>query len=102
MARSKEYDNLIDKTKKRFAERVNYILQSESPHINSIPDIYDMYSKRQELAGEEYAEQRRLAEQQANITRQALDNQIEIQRHANERGEPAALYRSYDRSGSRM
>src|SRR5690606_26856316 len=97
MARPKEYDNLIDKTKKRFAERVNYILQRESPHINSIPDIYDMYRKRQELAGEEYAEQRRLAEQQANIAREALAKQIEKQRYDYLRGQQAALDSSYDR-----
>ena len=101
MARPKEYDNLIDKTKKRFAERVNYILQRESPQqqsdINSIPDIYDMYRKRQELASEEYAEQRRLAEQQANIAREALAKQIEKQRYDYLRGQQAALDSSYDR-----
>ena len=101
MARPKEYDNLIDKTKKRFAERVNYILQRESPQqqsdINSIPDIYDMYRKRQELASEEYAEQRRLAEQQANIARDALAKQIEKQRYDYLRGQQAALDSSYDR-----
>ena len=100
MARPKEYDNLIDKTKKRWAERVNYILQRESPQqsdINSIPDIYDMYRKRQELASEEYAEQRRLAEQQANIAREALAKQIEKQRYDYLRGQQAALDSSYDR-----
>ena len=35
-----------------------------------------MYRKRQELASEEYAEQRRLAEQQANIAREALANKL--------------------------
>lgn len=102
MARPKEYDNLIDKMQKRWAERVKYILQRESPqqqsNINSIPDIYDMYRKRQELASEEYAEQRRLAEQQANIAREALAKQIEKQRYDYLRGQQAALDSSYDRS----
>ena len=105
MARPKEYDNLIDQTKKRLAERVKYILQGESPQqqseqqqseqqqsdIYSIPNIYDMYKNRQELASEEYAEQRRLAEQQANLARDSLAKQIEKQRHDYLRGQQAAL-----------
>ena len=114
MARPKDDDNLIEKTKKRLVERVKYLLQVKSPQqqqsdinsipeqqqqsdINSIPDIYDMYRKRQELASEEYAEQRRLAEQQANIARDSLAKQIEKQRYDYLRGQQAALDSSYDR-----
>lgn len=86
MARPKDDDNLIDKTKKQ-----------QQPNINSIPNIYDMYRKRQELAGEEYAEQRRLAEQQANIARDSLAKQIEKQRYDYLRGQQAALDSGYDR-----
>jgi len=86
MARPKDDDNLIEKTKKQ-----------QQPNINSIPNIYDMYRKRQELASEEYAEQRRLAEQQANIAREALAKQIEKQRYDYLRGQQAALDSSYDR-----
>src|SRR5690606_31257419 len=86
----KIYDSI-----KRAAERANTNKRKEE--INSIPDIYDMYRKRQELASEEYAEQRRLAEQQANIARDALSKQIEKQRYDYLRGQQAALDSSYDR-----
>lgn len=94
MARPKDDDNLTNKLWNSLKNLTNKQQQSD---INSIPDIYDMYRKRQELASEEYAEQRRLAEQQANIAREALAKQIEKQRYDYLRGQQAALDSSYDR-----